>query len=55
MLAEDGSLTLRVPYADATELAMDVLRHGEQVKVVAPAALANMVAQRLGRAAERYA
>jgi predicted DNA-binding transcriptional regulator YafY len=55
VIAEDGSLTLRVPYADARELAMDVLRHGEQVRVVGPAALANMVAQRLGRAAGRYA
>jgi predicted DNA-binding transcriptional regulator YafY len=50
----DGSLTLRVPYADATELAMDVLRHGEQVKVLAPAALAREVGERLRRAAERY-
>jgi predicted DNA-binding transcriptional regulator YafY len=53
-LHDDGSLTLRVPYADATELAMDVLRHGEQVKVLAPAALAQRVAQRLGDAARQY-
>jgi predicted DNA-binding transcriptional regulator YafY len=51
----DGSLTLRVPYADATELAMDVLRHGEQVRVVGPAALAAQVEQTLKRAAQRYA
>jgi predicted DNA-binding transcriptional regulator YafY len=50
----DGSLTLRVPYADATELAMDVLRHGEQVRVAAPAALAAAVRQRLRNAAARY-
>jgi predicted DNA-binding transcriptional regulator YafY len=53
-LHTDGSLTLRVPYADATELAMDVLRHGEQVRVTAPAALAQMVRDRLRRAAARY-
>jgi predicted DNA-binding transcriptional regulator YafY len=51
----DGSLTLRVPYTDATELAMDVLRHGEQVRVAAPAALAAAVRQTLQRAAARYA
>jgi predicted DNA-binding transcriptional regulator YafY len=53
-LHDDGSLTLRVPYADATELAMDVLRHGEQVKVLAPAALAQRVAERLGQAVRQY-
>ena len=53
-LDEDGSLTLRVPYADATELAMDVLRHGEQVQVMAPAALAKAVAKRLREAAGQY-
>jgi predicted DNA-binding transcriptional regulator YafY len=51
----DGSLTLRVPYADATELAMDILRHGEQVRVAAPAALAAAIQATLARAAARYA
>jgi len=50
----DGSLTLRVPYADATELAMDVMRHGELVKVLAPAALATQVARRLRFASGNY-
>jgi predicted DNA-binding transcriptional regulator YafY len=54
-LHADGSLTLRVPYADATELAMDVLRHGEQVKVVGPASLAQAVQRTLQEAAARYA
>jgi predicted DNA-binding transcriptional regulator YafY len=53
-LDDDGSLTLRVPYADATELAMDVLRHGEQVRVVGPEALAQLVAKRLRVAAGQY-
>jgi len=48
-------LTLRLPYADTTELAMDVLRHGEQVKVLAPAALAALVSKRLREAAGLYA
>lgn len=50
----DGTLTLRVPYTDATELAMDILRHGDQVVVQAPAALAAAVGDTLRRAALRY-
>jgi len=53
-LEGDGSLTLRLPYADTTELAMDVLRHGEQVTVLAPAALAALVGKRLREAAGLY-
>jgi predicted DNA-binding transcriptional regulator YafY len=51
---DDGSLTLRVPYADARELAMDVLRHGELVRVVGPAGLAAVVAKRLRAAGAMY-
>ncbi len=51
----DGSLTMELPYADATELAMDILRHGPQVKVLAPPALARLVAERLREAAGQYA
>ncbi len=50
----DGALTLRLPYAEATELAMDVLRHGEHVRVLKPASLAAQVAQRLREAASQY-
>jgi predicted DNA-binding transcriptional regulator YafY len=50
----DGSLTLRLPYSDATELAMDVLRHGEQVTVLAPASLVAAVGATLQRAAAQY-
>lgn len=53
-LHDDGSLTLRVPYADATELAMDVLRHGEQVQVQSPPALVRAVRERLGQALAQY-
>ena len=49
------TLEMRLPYADATELAMDILRHGTQVKVLAPAALAKLVATRLKDAAAQYA
>ena len=50
----DGSLEMRLPYADATELAMDILRHGDQVTVLAPAALVRQVAERLRSAAAQY-
>jgi predicted DNA-binding transcriptional regulator YafY len=53
-MADDGSLTLKLPYADATELAMDVLRHGEQVRVLSPAKLAQTVEQRLAVALRQY-
>ena len=52
---DDGRLELRLPYADPTELVMDILRHGEQVQVLAPKELAAAVASRLQRAAHRYA
>ena len=54
-LHQDGSLTLRVPYTDATELSMDILRHGEQVRVVAPAVLVQRVMAQVRGMAERYA
>ncbi len=50
----DGSLQLRLPYADATELSMDILRHGDQVRVLAPRELADRVADSLQRAARQY-
>jgi predicted DNA-binding transcriptional regulator YafY len=50
----DGTLCMELPYADETELAMDILRHGAQVKVLAPASLARVVGERLRRAASQY-
>lgn len=50
----DGTYELRVPYGDARELVMDILRHGAQVEVVAPNALRRAVADELGKAASRY-
>ncbi len=51
----DGGLELRVPYADSTELSMDILRHGDQVRVMAPRELAQQVAGRLRLASRQYA
>jgi predicted DNA-binding transcriptional regulator YafY len=51
----DGSLQLRLPYADSTELSMDILRHGDQVRVIAPKELMQKVSDGLHRAAAQYA
>jgi predicted DNA-binding transcriptional regulator YafY len=51
---EDGRLELQVPYADPTELVMDLLRHGAEVEVLAPPALRDAVHQAHQRAALRY-
>ena len=51
----DGGLELRIPYAATPELEMDILRHGEQVRVVEPAELRARIAQRLAEASARYA
>lgn len=50
----DGRYELKVPYIDPTELAMDVLRHGESVVVTGDKALATLVARRLRQAAAAY-
>ncbi|MGE0387151.1 MAG: helix-turn-helix transcriptional regulator [Gammaproteobacteria bacterium] len=50
----DGALELRIPYSDPRELAMDVMRYGAEVEVLAPAQLRNLVAQRLRAAADQY-
>ena len=44
-----------MPYTDATELAMDILRHGDSVTVIGDKALAGAIAQRLKSALSRYA
>ena len=53
-LLDDGSFELTVPYVDETEILMDVLRHGEQVRVLAPATLAEAVRQKLAAALALY-
>lgn len=51
----DGRWTLRVPFSDPRELAMDVLRHIPEVEVLAPASLARAVEARILAAARRLA
>jgi predicted DNA-binding transcriptional regulator YafY len=50
-----GRYELQVPYSDATELAMDILRHGDSVIVTGDKALAALIGARLRSAAARYA
>ena len=50
----DGRYELRLPYNDAHELVMDILRYGPDVEVVGPKALRQEVAGRLEAAAAVY-
>lgn len=52
---DDGGLELKIPYSATQELEMDILRHGEQVEVLGPAALREQIAERLRSAALAYA
>ena len=51
----DGAYEMRLPYVDDTELLMDVLRQGDQVRVVEPPDLVDKVRQRLRAAEQLYA
>jgi predicted DNA-binding transcriptional regulator YafY len=48
---DDGSLLMRLPYVEPTELVMDLLRHGDQVRVEAPDELRRAVRDAHARAA----
>jgi proteasome accessory factor C len=50
----DDRYELRVPYRDARELVMDILRHGAHVEVVAPESLREEMAAQLQRALDQY-
>jgi predicted DNA-binding transcriptional regulator YafY len=52
---QDGQYELKVPYSDPAELELEILRHGENVEVIAPAALRTRIARRLADAARLYA
>lgn len=51
---DNGGYVLRLPFVDATELAMDVLRHGEHVRVIAPPELRGAVRHHLAAALAAY-
>lgn len=50
----DGQLILEVPYTDARELTMDILRHGSHVEVIAPLSLREKICDELKQAATAY-
>jgi predicted DNA-binding transcriptional regulator YafY len=50
----DGGVTLHVPYHHDTELIMEILRHGDQCEVLAPASLRTAVTDALRKAVSRY-
>lgn len=50
----DGKYELRIPYRDAHELIMDILRYGTGVEVIAPPELRQEVQQRLREALSQY-
>ena len=51
---EDGSYLLELPYAEAPELVMEILKYGADVEVLGPPELRERVAQALAQAARRY-
>jgi len=51
---DDGRYELRVPYSNPAELVMDILKYGPDCEVVAPPALREAVAGRLGEALRAY-
>jgi len=50
----DGCYEMKLPYADATEIAMDIMRHGDQAQVIEPHPLAAQVGAALQRAGAAY-
>ena len=51
----DGSLRMRIPYSEHTELVMDVLRHGPNVRVVSPPELVAQIQDQLEQTLKSYA
>ena len=50
----DGRYILKVPYADPTELIMDILRQGHHVEVLEPAALRREIQKEAELIVETY-
>lgn len=53
-LLEDGHYELRVPYADDREIIMDILKYGEDCKVLEPPALIEKVIEQFKRGLDHY-
>lgn len=50
----DGSLDMQIPFSDPRELVMDILRHGDNVRVISPLELKNAVVAGLDSALQQY-
>ena len=50
----DGSLELSFPVSDFSEIKMEILRHGDQVKVIAPKRLRNLIRDEAEKIAKIY-
>jgi predicted DNA-binding transcriptional regulator YafY len=50
----NGSYELRIPYANETELTMDILKHGTAVEVIAPESLRQAITKNLRKMQEIY-
>ncbi|HYR24463.1 MAG TPA: WYL domain-containing transcriptional regulator [Aquabacterium sp.] len=50
----DGTLKMELPFAEPTELVMDLLRFGPDVKVLAPTSLRQAIVDRLSQAQAQY-
>jgi predicted DNA-binding transcriptional regulator YafY len=51
---ENGHYLLEIPYSDDRELILNILKHGPEVEVIAPASLRREVAERLRQAVQQY-
>ncbi|OOZ49047.1 transcriptional regulator [Solemya velum gill symbiont] len=51
---DSGKYQMRIPYANPTELVMDILRYGSNVEVIAPESLRQLVSRRLHDALAQY-
>ncbi len=50
----DGTYELKVPYSDERELIMDIMKHGSELKVIAPSSLVELVKNTLQVAMSQY-
>lgn len=54
MFLSDGSYELKVPYSDERELVMDILKHGAELRVIAPSSLKNLLIETLSKTLQLY-
>ncbi len=51
---ENGHYQLSLPYSNPTELAGEILKHGEGIKVISPPELTDLIKERLQQALQQY-